>query len=202
MYINSSMDLPRTYNGDLLAQASATHPVLANVSANAQNYLATHPDIQANVQQARANIQQARANVQAESAAHPQLASWFQDFQLNPQSTPTNAPPGVTVSTTGNPSMQSIYSTGSFNWDTNRIIKKALKYLLEGLAVATAAHFFGKDRLSLKEIIMIGITAAFVFAILDIFSPEVSFGARTGAGFAIGYNALGFGAPSMIPVAI
>jgi hypothetical protein len=111
-------------------------------------------------------------------------------------------PPGVSVSTVGDPTNPSIYSSGSFNWDYNRVIKKALKYLLEGLAVAVAAHFFGKEKLDLKEIIMIGITAAFVFAILDIFSPEVSFGARTGAGFAIGYNALGFGAPSLVPVAI
>ena len=189
----------RTYNSNLMAQYQAqmaAQPLAAQpLAAPLAVPLAGQPMVGTDT---NTRVKNYLARKQAEAR------NTLGGIQFNPTPAvqPTPMPPGVTVSTTGDPTSPSIYSTGSFNWNTDRIIKKALKYLLEGLAVAIAAHFFGRNRLNLKEIIMIGITAAFVFAILDIFSPEVSFGARTGAGFAIGYNALGFGAPSLIPVAL
>lgn len=70
----------------------------------------------------------------------------------------------------------------------NLNLKNLLKYLLEGLAVAAAAYYIPRRTSNLRDIAMIAATAAAVFAILDMFTPAVSHGARQGAGFGIGYN--------------
>jgi hypothetical protein len=67
-------------------------------------------------------------------------------------------------------------------------VQSLMKYLLEGLAVAAAAYYIPQRTANLKEIVMIALTAAAVFAILDQFAPAVSDGARQGAGFGIGIN--------------
>ena len=54
------------------------------------------------------------------------------------------------------------------------------------------AIFIPKKSLPLKEVVALGITAAVVFAILDLVSPSISFTARQGAGFGIGANLVGF----------
>jgi hypothetical protein len=58
-----------------------------------------------------------------------------------------------------------------------------------------------KNRLELtaKDILILGFTAAFTFAILDTFSPSVSLGARFGAGFGLGTAMVG---PGMVPLAV
>ncbi|XWV26375.1 hypothetical protein QJ857_gp0698 [Tupanvirus soda lake] len=84
------------------------------------------------------------------------------------------------------------YNNDTFNIDFKDIIKRGIKYLVEGLAVAFVAYYFiGRGRLDIKDIVMLGITAAFVFAILDTFSPTISLGARFGAGFGIGQGLFG-----------
>lgn len=67
-------------------------------------------------------------------------------------------------------------------------VQSLVKYLLEGLAVAAAAYYIPRKSADLNEILMIAVTAAAVFAVLDHFAPAVSGGARQGAGFGIGYN--------------
>ena len=66
-----------------------------------------------------------------------------------------------------------------------------LKYFLEGLAVAVAAFVLPARGLSMQEILLIALTAAATFAVLDQFSPEVGRGARFGAGFGIGLGQVG-----------
>jgi uncharacterized ferredoxin-like protein len=68
--------------------------------------------------------------------------------------------------------------------DFAEILGRALKYLMEGLAVGLACFFSGK--LTMDEIIMIAVTAAATFAILDMYTPQVSSAARMGTGFGIG----------------
>ena len=63
-----------------------------------------------------------------------------------------------------------------------------VKYMLEGIAVAIAAFYIPQKNMNLKEIAIIALTAAAVFAVLDVFSPLVGRGARQGSGFGIGYN--------------
>ena len=70
-------------------------------------------------------------------------------------------------------------------------IQSLIKYLLEGLAVAVAAYFIPQVKVQPKEIILIALTAASVFAVLDQFAPAVAAGARQGAGFGIGFGQFG-----------
>ena len=78
-----------------------------------------------------------------------------------------------------------------FELDISEIIKRAIKYLLEGAAVALAARYIPSEKIDIKEIAMIAFTAACVFAILDMYAPSVSVAARQGTGFAIGTNTVG-----------
>ena len=76
--------------------------------------------------------------------------------------------------------------------DLGDLVTRVVKYVLEGLAVAVAAALFPGKPLKYGEIAMLGLTAAAVFAILDIYAPSVGSSARTGAGFGIGANLVGF----------
>lgn len=67
--------------------------------------------------------------------------------------------------------------------DFAEILTRALKYLMEGLAVGLACYF---SKLKMDEIIIIAVTAAATFAILDMYTPQVSDAARLGTGFGIG----------------
>lgn len=78
-----------------------------------------------------------------------------------------------------------------FELDLSEIVKRAIKYLLEGAAVAIAARYIPAEKIDLKEIAMIAFTAACVFAILDMYAPSVSIAARQGAGFALGSSTVG-----------
>lgn len=81
-------------------------------------------------------------------------------------------------------------------FDFGDLIGKAVKYGIEGLAVAIAAYFLpkfmGGKVLRMSEIGMIALVALATFAILDIYAPSVGASARTGAGFGIGAGLVGF----------
>lgn len=83
------------------------------------------------------------------------------------------------------------YNFNPMTNDYKSLLKRAVKYLVEGIVVAFVAYYFTKGKLNAKEIVLLGITAAFVFAILDTVSPTVSLGARLGAGFGIGQTMFG-----------
>ncbi len=70
-------------------------------------------------------------------------------------------------------------------------VNRALKYLLEGLAVAVAAIYIPKKSLPLGEIAALALVAAAVFALLDVLAPSVGVTARQGAGFTLGSSLVG-----------
>lgn len=72
------------------------------------------------------------------------------------------------------------------------LLTRAVKYGLEGLAVAVAAFVLPGKTLKMGEVGMIALVALATFAILDIYAPSVGASARTGAGFGIGANLVGF----------
>lgn len=77
-------------------------------------------------------------------------------------------------------------------FDFNELIKRAIKYLVEGLMVAMAAFAIPKKSLNLEEIVVIALTAAATFSVLDVFVPTMASSARGGAGFGIGANLVRF----------
>jgi len=88
------------------------------------------------------------------------------------------------------------YSTGL---DFATIFQRAVKYLVEGGAVALAAYFIPRRKMDLQEVAMIAVTAAAVFAILDLYAPSVGQSARQGAGFGIGASQVGFRGVAGLP---
>jgi len=75
--------------------------------------------------------------------------------------------------------------------DFTELVKRAIKYLIEGLAVGICAMLIPKKQLNVEEIVIIALTAAATFSILDVFIPAMGASARGGAGFGIGANLIG-----------
>jgi len=76
--------------------------------------------------------------------------------------------------------------------NVGELIKRIIKYLVEGLMVAIAAFAIPKRSLNVEEIILIALTAAATFSILDTYIPSMGMSARSGAGFGIGANLVNF----------
>ena len=78
--------------------------------------------------------------------------------------------------------------------DLGELVKRAIKYLVEGLMVAIAAYAIpnAKRALNLDEVALIALTAAATFSILDTYVPSLAVSARSGAGFGIGANLVKF----------
>ena len=76
--------------------------------------------------------------------------------------------------------------------NVGELVKRIIKYLVEGLMVAIAAFAIPKRSLNIEEIILIALTAAATFSILDTYIPSMGVTARSGAGFGIGANLVRF----------
>ena len=76
--------------------------------------------------------------------------------------------------------------------DLGELVRRVVKYVVEGLMVAIAAYAIPKRSLHLDEVMLIALTAAATFSILDTYVPSMSVAARSGAGFGIGGNLVGF----------
>tara|TARA_A100001015_G_scaffold319793_1_gene443900 strand:+ start:2559 stop:2831 length:273 start_codon:yes stop_codon:yes gene_type:complete len=76
--------------------------------------------------------------------------------------------------------------------NVGELLKRAIKYFVEGVMVAIAAYSIPKKKLNLEEVAVIALTAAATFSILDTYIPAMAVSARSGAGFGIGANLVGF----------
>ncbi len=76
--------------------------------------------------------------------------------------------------------------------NVGELVKRIIKYLVEGLMVAIAAYAIPKRSLNIEEIVLIALTAAATFSILDTYVPSMGASARGGAGFGIGANLVRF----------
>jgi hypothetical protein len=74
--------------------------------------------------------------------------------------------------------------------DFGEIVIRILKYLIEGIVVGIAAYFVSK-KLSMEEVMIIGVTAAATLAVLDLYSPSISGATRLGAGLGLGTRLIG-----------
>ena len=80
------------------------------------------------------------------------------------------------------------------NIKMDNILKIAMKYVIEGLAIAIVAFYVpllyktSLRKPTFTEIFSISITAALTMFILDYFTDSIGMGARLGVGFGIGKN--------------
>jgi hypothetical protein len=77
-------------------------------------------------------------------------------------------------------------------FDFSELVKRAIKYIVEGIMVAIAAYVIPKKTLNVEEVVIIALMAAATFSVLDVFVPSMATSARGGAGFGIGANLVGF----------
>jgi hypothetical protein len=84
------------------------------------------------------------------------------------------------------------FSIMAEGFQVGELVKRGIKYLVEGLMVAIAAYAIPKRSLNLDEVALIALTAAATFSILDTYIPSMGVSARSGAGFGIGANLVGF----------
>lgn len=76
--------------------------------------------------------------------------------------------------------------------DLGELVRRAIKYIVEGLVIAIAAVVIPSKGMKLDEVLLIALSGAATFSILDTFVPSIGESARTGAGFGIGANFVGF----------
>lgn len=77
-------------------------------------------------------------------------------------------------------------------FDVVELVKRVIKYLVEGFIVAIACYAIPKRSMNLEEIALIALTAAATFSILDTYIPSIGVTTRAGAGFGIGANLVSF----------
>ena len=77
-------------------------------------------------------------------------------------------------------------------FDIAELVKRIIKYLVEGLMVAIAAYAIPKRSLNIEEIVLLALTAAATFSILDTYVPSIAVTTRSVAGFGIVANLVGF----------
>lgn len=72
------------------------------------------------------------------------------------------------------------------------VLEKSVKYAIEGVVVAFVVMMLPKVKLSLNETFILAFTAAVVFAVLDMYAPEIAGNARMGTGVGVGFALSGF----------
>lgn len=77
-------------------------------------------------------------------------------------------------------------------FDTNEMLTRIVKYLMEGLVVGLVAYILPSKTLDPQEVILLGLTAASIFAILDLIAPAIGSSARQGVGLGVGFNMVPF----------
>jgi ABC-type Co2+ transport system permease subunit len=77
--------------------------------------------------------------------------------------------------------------------DAREILTRLCKYIVEGFVVAVAAFVIPKSNPKVEEVVIIGLTAAATFAILDMFAPSVMVASvKQGVGLGIGASLVGW----------
>jgi hypothetical protein len=76
-------------------------------------------------------------------------------------------------------------------FDFSELIKRAIKYIIEGIIVALAAYVIPKKSLSVEEVVVIALTAGATFSVLDVFIPSMGITARQGAAISVGAGLAG-----------
>jgi len=75
--------------------------------------------------------------------------------------------------------------------DIGELVRRIVKYVIEGIMVAIAAYAIPKRSMNLDEVMLVALTAAATFSVLDTYVPMAG-SARSGAGFGMGANLVGF----------
>jgi len=79
-----------------------------------------------------------------------------------------------------------------YTFDYQEMFTRIVKYLIEGLVVGIVAAILPEKPLSMDKVILLGLTAAAMFSILDLVAPSIGASTRQGAGLGLGLKLVGF----------
>lgn len=79
-----------------------------------------------------------------------------------------------------------------YTFDTNELMTRLVKYLIEGLVVAIVAYILPSKSLSPQEVILLALVAAAIFSVLDLLAPSIAASTRQGVGLGVGLNLVPF----------
>jgi len=79
-----------------------------------------------------------------------------------------------------------------FGIDWMEVIRRLLKYIVLGLVVAFSATYLLHGRLEYESLLVLSLTVASTYALLDAFSPSIGGFARVGTGLGLGAAMVGF----------
>ncbi len=83
-------------------------------------------------------------------------------------------------------------ASSDIRFDAQEIMVRGTKYIVEGFIVSVAAFFIpGNHKLSVQDIVLLGLIASATFALLDLFAPSIGASVRQGAGFSLGAGVVG-----------
>ena len=78
------------------------------------------------------------------------------------------------------------------SFDIQETLTRIVKYVIEGLVVALVAFLLPSKSLGREEVLLLALTAAAIFALLDVMAPSISSTVRGGVGYGIGFQLAGF----------
>lgn len=79
-----------------------------------------------------------------------------------------------------------------YSFNIQEVFTRVIKYLIEGLVVGIVASLLPDKPMSTDKVVLLGMTAAAMFAILDLVAPSIGTSVRQGAGLGLGFNLVGF----------
>jgi hypothetical protein len=79
-----------------------------------------------------------------------------------------------------------------YTFDSNELMTRLVKYLIEGLVVAIVAYILPSKSLTTQEVILLALVAAAIFSILDLLAPSIAASTRQGVGLGVGFNMMSF----------
>lgn len=78
-----------------------------------------------------------------------------------------------------------------YTFDGQEMLTRLVKYLILGLTIGLVAWLLPTKALSGAEVAYLALTAASIFAVLDLLAPAISGSAMQGVGLATGVSLIG-----------
>lgn len=81
------------------------------------------------------------------------------------------------------------FGFGYIDWF--EVIRRIFRYVILGLVVAFAATYLMQGKMSNENLLVLALTVASVYALLDLVSPSMGGAARLGSGVGLGIGLVG-----------
>lgn len=112
------------------------------------------------------------------------------ESEENPMPTSTPTPVSTPIAST-TPIISTVPNKRFLQLDYKIIARRFATYLIEGLVIAMACLLIPKNTIHKEDVITIALIGMACFSMLDLFSPNVSSGMRSGAGLGLGMGLVG-----------